>query len=101
MAENKTVEAVEVKKENKFVSWFKRHHEAIITGVIVAGAAGTLGYAVCAAVHHEPNTTVEAIDDTLENLLTTENSEQAVGFAETCMAVSDAREAAANNAEAV
>lgn len=75
MAENKTVEAVEVKKENKFVAWFKRHQEAIITGIACTAIAGTVGYVVCAAVHHEPNPTVEALDDTLENLLTAENSE--------------------------
>lgn len=79
MAENKNettvVTAVEVKKENKIISWFKNHKEAIITGVACTAIAGTVGYVVCAAVHHEPNTTVEAIDDTLENLLTAENSE--------------------------
>ena len=35
----------------------------------------TVGYVVCSAVHHEPNPTVETLDDTLENLLTAENSE--------------------------
>ena len=79
MAENKNettvVTAVEAKKENKFVAWFKRHQEAIITGVACTAIAGTVGYVVCAAVHHEPNQTVEAIDNGLENLLTAENSE--------------------------
>lgn len=76
MSENKTeVKVVEAKKANKFVSWFKRHQEAIWTGVACAAFAGTVGYVVCSAVHHEPNQTVEALDDKLEDLLTAENSE--------------------------
>lgn len=76
MSENKTeVKVVEAKKENKFVAWFKRHQEAIWTGVACTAIAGTVGYVVCSAVHHEPNPTVEALDDKLEDLLTAENSE--------------------------
>lgn len=75
MAENNEVKTVEAKKENKVFSWFKKHHEAIFTGLACTAIAGTVGYVVCAAVHHEPNTTVEMIDEGLENLLTAENSE--------------------------
>lgn len=76
MAENKNdVKVVEAKKGNGFVAWFNRHKEAIITGIACTAIAGTVGYVVCSAVHHEPNPTVETLDDTLENLLTAENSE--------------------------
>lgn len=76
MSENKTeVKVVEAKKENAVVAWYNRHKEAFWTGIACAGVAGALGYVICSAVHHEPNPTVEALDDKLEDLLTAENSE--------------------------
>lgn len=67
---NKTEAAVvtEVKKENKIVAFWKKHHEAIITGLACTAIAGTVGYVVCAAVHHEPSPKIEALDDSLELL---------------------------------
>jgi hypothetical protein len=78
MAQNE-VTTVETKKENGLVSFYKKHQKGIKLGLLITGcvAGGFLtGYVACSAVHHEPNDTVEKIDNAIDNLCTPENVEQ-------------------------
>jgi hypothetical protein len=78
MAQNK-VTTVETKKENGLVAFYKKHQKGIKLGLTIAGcvtAGFGAGYLVCSAVHHEPNDTVEKIDNAIDNLCTPENVEQ-------------------------